>query len=318
MKNNLKLNSDNTRWHEEWSEAIKRKLDFSKVEIDIPKGCDKDLFSGSMHIEELEHDIFKTIVRSSAISTSLTHKDTFSPKINKFFIISSCGGLLIRNKKNRITILAGDALIVPSFDEITIESFSTRNTVSIIMDAALISENPSSTKNAISWKKVSELTYGSEINKILLNYHINNNDSFCKKNTKTLTSLLSLEIESQHHGDIVQYMQNNKLAQILNFIKKNAQNSKLRLSLVADNFYISERMVQYVLSESGSSFGEIVANERCHILMKKIESNPFINVNVHIYESGFNSICTANRLFKKKYNITPRQYLEQRKTLITT
>ena len=103
------------------------------------------------------------------------------------------------------------------------------------------------------------------------------------------------------------------MAQILKKKKKNAQNNKLRLSLVADNFGVSERMVQYVLSESGCNFGEILSNERCQILMRKIKDNPFINVNVHIYDSGFNSICTANRSFKKKYNITPRQYLEQQK-----
>lgn len=313
MSNCLELNSDNSRWYDEWSCAIKNELDFSRVEISIPQNGDKDLFFGSMRIEELNYKVLKTIVRSSAISTSLVHKDIFSPKGNKIFIISSCGGLLVRNKNNRVTISAGDALIVPSCDELTIESFSMRNTVSIIMDTELISEVPLSKTSEISWKKVSELAYGNEINKILLNYYINNNDSFCTKNTKTLISLLSLEIESKRHGERIPYIQNNKLAQMLNFIKKNAQNSKLRLSFVADNFGVSERMIQYILSESGCNFGEIVSNERCQILMKKIKNNPFVNVNIHIYESGFNSICTANRLFKKKYNITPRQYLEQQK-----
>ncbi|EPW0777389.1 AraC family transcriptional regulator [Escherichia albertii] len=313
MKSSFELNSDNSRWYEEWSCAIKNKLNFSKVEISIPENGDKDLFFGSMYIEELEHDVLKTIVRSSAISTSLVHKDTFSPKENKLFIISSCGGLLVRNKNNRVAICAGDALIVPSYDELTIESFSMRNTVSIIMDSALISESPLSKTSAILWRKVSDLAYGNEMNKILLNYHTNNNDLFCAKNTQALIGLLSLEIESQRHGYGGWFIQNNKLAQILNFIKKNAQNNKLRLSLVADNFGVSERMVQYVLSESGCNFGEILSNERCQILMRKIKDNPFINVNVHIYDSGFNSICTANRSFKKKYNITPRQYLEQQK-----
>ncbi|EDA0293216.1 AraC family transcriptional regulator, partial [Salmonella enterica] len=78
------------------------------------------------------------------------------------------------------------------------------------------------------------------------------------------------------------------------------------------------RMIQYMLSEHGIKFSEFVANERCRLLAKKITNDPFMNVNVHIYESGFNSIATANRQFKVRFGYTPKRYQERQKQLMQT
>ncbi|EDA0293377.1 AraC family transcriptional regulator, partial [Salmonella enterica] len=75
----------------EWSRAIKNKLSFSCVKIESPLQKNEDLFDGSMYIDELNGDIFKTLVKSSAVTVSLTHKDVMTHTLSKLFFIHSCG-----------------------------------------------------------------------------------------------------------------------------------------------------------------------------------------------------------------------------------
>ncbi|EIA0288171.1 AraC family transcriptional regulator, partial [Escherichia coli] len=91
----------------------------------------------------------------------------------------------------------------------------------------------------------------------------------------------------------------------------------LCLSSVAHFFNVSERMVQYILSEYNIKFSDFVANERCRLLANKIMNDPYMNVDVHIYESGFNSIASANRQFKNRLGETPRKYQERQKAIYT-
>ncbi|EEO0984185.1 AraC family transcriptional regulator, partial [Salmonella enterica] len=118
---------------DEWPRAIKDKLNFSSVKITHSLQKNEDLFDGSMYIDELNGDIFKTLVRSSAVTVSLTHKDVKNSTLSKLFFIYSCGNVLVRNKEHREIISPGDALIVPSHDELIIDSPSKRNTISLIM-----------------------------------------------------------------------------------------------------------------------------------------------------------------------------------------
>ena len=128
-----------------------------------------------------------------------------------------------------------------------------------------------------------------------------------------MISLLSLELESHDKAYLGKINSDDKLTPLIYFIKSNIKNSELCLSSVANSFNISERMIQYILSENNIKFSEFIANERCRLLAKKIMDDPYMNVDVHIYESGFNSIATANRQFKKRLNETPKKYQERQK-----
>ncbi|EOD2224589.1 helix-turn-helix domain-containing protein [Escherichia coli] len=297
----------------EWSRVIKNKLNFSSVEIATPLQKNEVLFDGHMYIDELNQDILKTQVQSSAVTVSLAHQDAMRSTLSKFFLIYSCGNILVRNKEHREIISPGDALIVPSHDKLTIDSPSKRNTISLIMDVKNIAEESEVALKSLGWKKTSELIYGDDINKLLLNYHSNYSDRFCEKNTNALISLLSLELESHDKACLGKINSNDKLTSLIYFIKSNIKNSELCLSSVAHSFNLSERMIQYTLSEYNIKFSEFVANERCRILAKKIMNDPYMNVEIHIYESGFNSIATANRQFKSRLGETPKKYQERQK-----
>lgn len=313
MKKHSNTENNNIFLPDEWSRAIKNKLNFFNVKITPSLQKKEGLFDGRMHIDELDGDIFKTLVRSSAVTVSLTHKDVINSNLNKLFFIYSCSNVLVRNKAHREIISPGDALIVPSYDELIIDSPSKRNTISLIMNVKNITSEPEETLKNLAWKKTSELMYGDNINKLLLNYHSNYSDRFCEKNTKALISLLSLELESHDKAYFGKINNDDKLTPLIYFIKSNIKNSELCLSFVANSLNISERMIQYILSEKDIKFSEFIANERCRLLAKKIMDDPYMNVDVHIYESGFNSIATANRQFKKRLNETPRKYQERQK-----
>ncbi|EMB0454788.1 AraC family transcriptional regulator, partial [Escherichia coli] len=141
----------------EWSRVIKNKLNFSSVEIATPLQKNEVLFDGHMYIDELNQDILKTQVQSSAVTVSLAHQDAMRSTLSKFFLIYSCGNILVRNKEHREIISPGDALIVPSHDKLTIDSPSKRNTISLIMDVKNIAEESEVALKSLGWKKTSEL-----------------------------------------------------------------------------------------------------------------------------------------------------------------
>lgn len=82
---------------------------------------------------------------------------------------------------------------------------------------------------------------------------------------------------------------------------------------VALDFGMTERSIQYILSEAGGGFCDILAFERRKLLAHKICNNPNSNLVADIYDSGFYSLSKAYRQFKKLYNSTPKQYSDIRK-----
>ncbi|EFM6204424.1 helix-turn-helix transcriptional regulator, partial [Escherichia coli] len=141
------------------------------------------------------------------------------------------------------------------------------------------------------------------------NFYGNSSDRFIHKNFNVFNGLLALELETASNSmfDADKYV-DSKLSAILSFIKSNIKDAELRLSSVANMLGVTERMVQYILSENGLKFHDILVQERCAFLASKIKSDIFSDVNILILESGFESIATACRSFKKIYNMTPKQY----------
>lgn len=312
MVDSVELRAIRREGMEKWSRLLRDKLDFSTARLSVPEGKDDEQFSGSIFIDKMNNDILKAVVASTAQKVSLSHKDVTDHKKSKLFIINSCNGLLISNREHRKIISAGDSIIIPSWENFTEESFLNRNSVSVILDISTITDSPVEKVTDIIWAKVSELNYGVEINKLMCNYISCYDDRFCEKNTNALLSLLALELEyrkkSRHINNPVP---NGKLALIIDFIKNKIRNPDLSLSVVAEYLNISERMVQYVLSEAGIRFNELVSKERCDILANKIKINSSGNINPDIFESGFRTFSTASRQFQKYYNVTPRQYWQK-------
>ncbi|EFH3256914.1 helix-turn-helix domain-containing protein [Escherichia coli] len=295
-----------------FSDLIKEKLGFAQVNTSVPLSDTSGVFNGGIFIDELNMGVLKAIVNSSPLKISLNHKDVASHKTTKLFLINTYGGMVVKNKTNRRIITRGDGIILPSGEAFIEETFTKRNTVSIILDVSSISDNANQVVNKLAWAKISDLSYGEEINRILLNYHLNFSESFCFKNTQALLSLLALEMETNDVSSPYVKDVKAQYIQVINYIRRNIKKNKLRLSDVAEYLGVTERMVQYILSDAGAKFSDIIAFERSKLLAQKICSNPDANVAIEIYDSGFNSVSTAYRQFKNIYGLTPRQYKEKK------
>ncbi|EDR2882563.1 helix-turn-helix transcriptional regulator [Salmonella enterica subsp. enterica] len=125
--------------------------------------------------------------------------------------------------------------------------------------------------------------------------------------------LLALEVESNTYSgnNFFHKKHNTRLSIIISQIKDNIKNPDLCLSTIAQRLGITERMIQYILADENLRFHQLLSSERCKFLASKIKSDLYTDINVVIFESGFESITTANRQFKKLYDLTPRQYQHQ-------
>ncbi|EFC4279355.1 AraC family transcriptional regulator (plasmid) [Escherichia coli] len=303
------LSAAHSKGLEEWGKVIKKDLGFAHAIVSTPEGVETDLFSGQMQVDELNNGTLCAKVNSSSQRTTLIHKNVLNKSKTKFLIINSCNSILIKNQQNRKVITPGDSIIVPAWDKYMEESFSGRTSLSLIIDVSSVTDSVE-LLSKLFWKNVSSLTYGFEINKLISNFYTYKTNCFCEKNNSALMSILSLEVEKDtgEQNTLTNLQYDNRFSLILNFIKNNIKNPSLNLSMVANYLGLSERMVQYILNSNGVKFHKLLSCERCLFLESKIRHNKFIDVNVTILDSGFESIATACRQFKYFYNITPRQF----------
>lgn len=292
-----------------WENIIKKELGFTYAKMGMPAEVDPDIFHGNMQIDEFRNGGLKIHVHSSAQKVTLFHQDGIDCKKNKFILLSSCGSLLVRSTEHRKIISAGDSIIIPAWEKYTEECFSGRHSLSFIFDVSSVTDSVDMLY-PVMWKNISTLEMGFEINKIIGNFYNNFSDRFCEKNISALLSLLSLEMEESSNSYLngMQSNQRERCAVIINFIRNNIKNPEISLSSIAEYMGVTERMVQYILAEENMTFHHFLSHERCNLLANKIKREQYCDVNVSIYESGFKSIATANRQFKKILGLTPLQY----------
>ena len=100
--------------------------------------------------------------------------------------------------------------------------------------------------------------------------------------------------------------QDDRLVAMLNYIQTNYQT--VTLEDMAQQFHLSEPYIsKYIKDKSGKTFGDFVQGIR----MKKARTllkNSNMTVENIAYTVGYQNVEHFNRLFKKKYNMTPIQY----------
>ncbi|MGG7215073.1 helix-turn-helix domain-containing protein [Clostridium nigeriense] len=99
----------------------------------------------------------------------------------------------------------------------------------------------------------------------------------------------------------------NKIEALSAYIKTNCEN-EIKLSKLAKQLYVSEQYLSRMFRKiNGVNLNEFVVNCR----MEKV-THELINTNKTItdiaFSSGFTNINSFNRLFKNKYNMTPKEF----------
>ena len=105
---------------------------------------------------------------------------------------------------------------------------------------------------------------------------------------------------------ITETIQDDRLIAMQNYIQSNYQT--VTLEEMSEHFHLSEPYIsKYIKDKSGKTFGELVQAIR----MKKARTllkNSSMTVENIAYTVGYQNVEHFNRLFKKKYAMTPMQY----------
>jgi AraC-like DNA-binding protein len=101
---------------------------------------------------------------------------------------------------------------------------------------------------------------------------------------------------------------NNQLVKIRQVIEDNYRNEDFNLDNLCRLVYMSKRKVQYILSDGGVSFLELLNGYRVEVLRGLLLKEPRTAVEILSINAGFNNQNTANRVFKSKFGVSISEF----------
>ncbi|WP_259013961.1 AraC family transcriptional regulator [Emticicia fluvialis] len=106
----------------------------------------------------------------------------------------------------------------------------------------------------------------------------------------------------------------NRIAHVINYIKENIR-EQIQVEQLCKLACMSESNFYRVFKEEmGISPIEFIIEERIK-LASSLLKNPEFRIKDVYFESGFNSLSYFNRIFKKKYKVSPSEYKHQAATI---
>ncbi|MBA4852333.1 AraC family transcriptional regulator [Emticicia sp. BO119] len=107
---------------------------------------------------------------------------------------------------------------------------------------------------------------------------------------------------------------NNRIAHVVNYIRENIR-EQIQVEQLCKIACMSESNFYRVFKEElGISPIEFIIEERIK-LASSLLKNPEFRIKDVYFESGFNSLSYFNRMFKKKYKVSPSEYKHQAATI---
>jgi AraC-like DNA-binding protein len=107
---------------------------------------------------------------------------------------------------------------------------------------------------------------------------------------------------------------NNRIAHVVNYIKENIR-EQIQVEQLCRIACMSESNFYRVFKEElGISPIEFIIEERIK-LASSLLKNPEFRIKDVYFESGFNSLSYFNRMFKKKFKVSPSEYKHQAATI---
>ena len=108
-----------------------------------------------------------------------------------------------------------------------------------------------------------------------------------------------------------------KINKIIDFIYSNASSTEFSIDYLSKELAISKRTLFRIFKEHDISCNLMIANAKLenftNHLQHHIVYNLPINISTLAYQSGFNDVSTLNRVFRKKFDSTPTDYIEKLK-----
>ncbi|HIF9482768.1 TPA: helix-turn-helix domain-containing protein [Photobacterium damselae] len=134
------------------------------------------------------------------------------------------------------------------------------------------------------------------------------NDSQLKEKIMTITSLITLASSEQNSED-------RKLAKwssVQSLLDNNITDPELSLEFIARKSFVSRSRIQKLFYEHGTTFRREVQRAKLSHLLKNLDTSESISLEDIAKLSGYRSVSSANKAFKRDKGISLYQY---RKTL---
>lgn len=122
-------------------------------------------------------------------------------------------------------------------------------------------------------------------------------------------SLLSKAVSSREAGmPTRQTVSDRRLQDVLRFIEIHISDPKLSIAAVAKGCGISSRYLSFLLKLHGASFSNLVWERRLELAARWIASPEPAAISEVAYRAGFKSPAHFSRMFKRVFNMSPREY----------
>lgn len=130
-----------------------------------------------------------------------------------------------------------------------------------------------------------------------------------------LNGLIGIAFGEADNQFEVNYFDNrqNRFEFIERVIDQNLCDPELSLAWLAKKIGMSTRQLQREFHENGTSFTHSIANKRLRLVSERLRQaahmNRQVNIAVLSFATGFGDVSHFNRMFKRKFDCTPTQYL---------
>lgn len=132
------------------------------------------------------------------------------------------------------------------------------------------------------------------------------NPKTCQILSKSIIDLIQSNFISAHYNRSEDLIFNK----ILSFIESNITNHELRCHDIAKAFNTSERNVYKIFEKENLSLNQTISDIRLSLFLDQMRQGRY-NITDAAYRSGFNDLSNFYKVFKRKYNESPKKFLNK-------
>ncbi|MDQ9019946.1 helix-turn-helix domain-containing protein [Acinetobacter sichuanensis] len=270
---------------------------------------DQSHFEGNICSQSLSEGVIISSLSSQKQKIHRTESDISHAKEHYLFFNLQKRGFGCIQQNNMIThVKAGDLYILDTRYPYEIEQFENNweslslripleHALNCMIPLSKIIDNINSADNFILYENILSLE------KVIGKNLSNKTSSII---TKTTIDLMRSNFKNLNEKENILF--NN----ILRFIEHNAKNHNLRCSDIAKAFNTSERNIYKVFEKEQLSLNQTISDIRLKIFFEYMKDHQG-NITDFVYKSGFNDLSNFYKIFKHKFNETPKKYFKNLK-----
>ena len=113
-----------------------------------------------------------------------------------------------------------------------------------------------------------------------------------------------------HYELVPNPIANNKVSEVLAYCQSHFKEN-ITLDKISNELFISRSYLSYIFNKKLKvSFSDYISSLRLNEVLELIEGQGY-SISQAAYEAGFSGISNFNRVFKKTYGVSPREFLAQ-------